>query len=236
MPITQFLAQSNKRLCASRQVKAVVLYDYWRSSASYRVRIALNLKGLSYEQKSVHLVRDGGEQNKPEYKAINPQGLVPTLVDADVVLTQSMAILEYLDEKYPQPALLPGDVTDRARVRAMALVIACDVHPLNNSSVTGYIGKTLQQGPEAVNRWYCHWITRGFTALESLLENSDTNGTCCFGDEPGLADICLVPQVYNAERFNCDMAPYENIRRISGYCRGRKAFTMAAPENQPDAD
>lgn len=214
----------------------MVLYDYWRSSASYRVRIALNLKGLSYRQKSVHLVRDGGEQKKPEYLAINPQGLLPALVDQGVVLTQSMAILEYLDERYPDPALMPEDATGRARVRAMALIVACDIHPLNNSSVTGYLGSTLGQSAAAVNQWYCHWISRGFAALESLLEDSGTSGSCCFGDEPGFADICLVPQVYNAERFNCDLAPYGNIRRISSYCRGLKAFTMAAPENQPDAD
>jgi maleylacetoacetate isomerase len=214
----------------------MILYDYWRSSASYRVRIALNLKGFKYEQKSVHLVRDGGEQNKPEYLAINPQGLVPTLVDEDIVLTQSMAIMEYLDERYPEPSLLPVETVARARVRAMALLVACDIHPLNNSSVTAYIGKTLGQSAAAINEWYCHWITRGFSALEALLENSADMGQCCFGDEPGLADICLVPQVYNAERFNCDLDPYANIRRISGYCRSLKAFTMAAPENQPDAD
>ncbi len=214
----------------------MILYDYWRSSASYRVRIALNLKGLSYEQKSVHLVRDGGEQKKPEYKAINPQGLVPTLIDQGVVLTQSIAIMEYLDERYPEPALLPADTTDKARVRAMALLVACDIHPLNNSSVTSYVATALQQPAEVVSQWYCHWISRGFSALESLLKNSGTTGTCCFGDEPGLADICLVPQVYNAERFECNLAPYENIRRISSYCRGLKAFTMAVPEHQPDAD
>jgi maleylacetoacetate isomerase len=214
----------------------MVLYDYWRSSASYRVRIALNLKGLEYQQNSIHLVRDGGEQKKPEYKAINPQGLVPTLVDDGVVLTQSMAIMEYLDERYPKPPLLPVETIAKARVRAMALVVACDIHPLNNSSVTAYIGETLQQSATAVNDWYRHWIARGFAALEILLENSATSGLCCFGDEPGLADICLVPQVYNAERFNCDLAPYVYIRRISSYCRGLKAFTMAAPENQADAD
>ena len=214
----------------------MILYDYWRSSASYRVRIALNLKGISYVQKSVHLVRDGGEQHKPEYKSINPQGLVPTLIDNGVVLTQSMAIMEYLDEKHPEPAFLPRDTTDKARVRAMALVVACDIHPLNNSSVTAYIGNSLHQPKEAIDQWYCHWIARGFAALETLLVNSGTSGSCCFGDEPGLADICLVPQVYNAERFNCDMAPYENIRKITTYCRGLKAFTMAAPEKQADAN
>lgn len=214
----------------------MLLYDYWRSSASYRVRIALNLKGLSYQQKSVHLVRDGGEQKKPEYTAINPQGLVPTLVDDGIVLTQSMAIMEYLDERYPEPALLPADLVDKARVRAMALVIACDIHPLNNSSVTSYIGTTLQQSGTVINEWYCHWINRGFTALETLLENSGSSGLCCYGDDPGLADICLVPQVYNAERFNCDLVPFKNIRRISGYCRSLKAFTMATPEHQADAD
>ena len=214
----------------------MLLYDYWRSSASYRVRIALNLKGLSYKQKSVHLVRDGGEQKQPEYTAINPQGLVPTLVDDGIVLTQSMAIMEYLDERYPEPPLLPAELIERARIRAMALVIACDIHPLNNSSVTGYIGTTLQQSSAAVNEWYCNWITRGFTALETLLESSGSSGLCCYGDDPGLADICLVPQVYNAERFNCDLTSFENIRRISGYCRNLKAFTMATPEHQPDAD
>lgn len=214
----------------------MVLYDYWRSSASYRVRIALNLKGLEYQQKSIHLVRDGGEQKKPEYKAINPQGLVPTLVDDGVVLTQSMAIMEYLDERYPQPPLLPVEIIAKARVRAMALVVACDIHPLNNSSVTAYIGEKLQQPATAVNDWYRHWIARGFAALEILLESSAASGLCCFRDEPGLADLCLVPQVYNAERFNCDLSPYVNIRRISSYCRGLKAFTMAAPENQADAD
>ncbi len=214
----------------------MILYDYWRSSASYRVRIALNLKGLKYQQTSVHLVRDGGEQKKPEYTAINPQGLVPTLIDDGVVLTQSMAIMEYLDEKYPEPTLLPGEPVTRARVRAMALLIACDVHPLNNSSVTSYINNTLGASETDVSEWYCHWIGRGFSALETLLEHSATSGLCCFGDEPGLADICLVPQVYNAERFGCDLAPYATIRKISNYCRGLKAFTMAAPENQADAE
>jgi maleylacetoacetate isomerase len=219
---------------ANEKSGALVLYGYWRSSCSYRVRIALNLKGLEYEQRTVHLVRDGGEQHQAAYRAINPLGIVPALLHRDRVLVQSLAICEYLDEVFPDPALMPRDAPGRARVRGLAQSIASEIQPLNNLGVTQYLKNELQQSDDAINEWLSHWLARGFSAVESWLEN-DATGRFCHGDLPGLADCFLVPQVYNAERFSCDLTPYPNIRRINGHCRELPEFSSAAPENQPDA-
>ncbi|MGE6452883.1 maleylacetoacetate isomerase [Shewanella baltica] len=213
------------------------LYGYWRSSAAYRVRIALNLKGISAEQLSVHLVRDGGEQHKAAYSALNPLELVPTLVmddelDADA-LSQSLAIIEYLDEIHPQSPLLPASALERAHVRAMALTVACEIHPLNNLRVLQYLTQTLGVDEAAKNTWYHHWVASGFAALEILLKRH--SGRYCFGDTVTLADLCLVPQVYNAQRFNVDLTPYPNIMRVWAECNLLEAFADAAPERQADA-
>ncbi|MCS6099234.1 maleylacetoacetate isomerase [Shewanella baltica] len=213
------------------------LYGYWRSSAAYRVRIALNLKGISAEQLSVHLVRDGGEQHKAAYSALNPLELVPTLtlddeLDADA-LSQSLAIIEYLDEIHPQSPLLPASALDRAHVRAMALTVACEIHPLNNLRVLQYLTQTLGVDEAAKNTWYHHWVASGFGALETLLVRH--SGRYCFGDTVTLADLCLVPQVYNAQRFNVDLTPYPNIMRVWTECNQLEAFADAAPERQADA-
>lgn len=211
------------------------LYTYFRSSAAYRVRIALNLKGLKADYRYVHLVKDGGQQHKPEYLALNPQGLVPALVDHGQVLTQSLAIIEYLEETHPQPSLLPKDALGRARVRALAQVVACDIHPLNNSRLLKYLERELHADETARNTWYRYWVAEGFTALEKLLAGNSRTGKFCHGDQPTLADICLVPQVFNAKRFEIDLAPFPTIRRIHDHCLTLKAFTDAAPEKQADA-
>ena len=212
---------------------APVLYSYWRSSSSYRVRIALNLKGIDYEQAPVHLVRNGGEQNHPAYREINPLGLVPALVHDGQVMVQSLAICEYLEEAFPSPPLLPPDKRGRARVRSIAQSIASEIQPMNNLGVMQYLKKEMGQTEEAVRKWYVHWVDRGFSAIESWLGSQDT-GRFCHGDAPGLADCFLVPQVYNAERFNCDLEPYPQIMRITSLCRELPGFRAAAPENQPD--
>ncbi|WP_355660534.1 maleylacetoacetate isomerase [Halomonas salifodinae] len=210
------------------------LYGYFRSSAAYRVRIALNLKGLAHDQAPVNLVK--GEQRGEEYLARNPQGLVPALVTDDGVrLTQSLAICEYLDERYPDPALLPADAAGRARVRALAQAVACEIHPLNNLRVLKYLAGELGLDEAAKMTWYRHWIAEGFAALETQLSREAGSGDFCHGDTPGLADLCLVPQVFNAERFECDLAAYPRIRRIVANCRALDAFAQAAPEAQPDA-
>ncbi|MGK7294877.1 MAG: maleylacetoacetate isomerase [Candidatus Wenzhouxiangella sp. M2_3B_020] len=216
--------------------EGLVLYGYWRSSASYRVRMALNLKGLDYEQKFVHLVRDGGQQYLPDYIALNAQGQVPTLLHGEKVLTQSMAILEYLDEVFPGAPLLPGNPDGRARVRAMANVIACDTHPVNNLRVLKYLTGTLQVDEDAKLAWYRHWVEMGLDAVEKMLVESDDTGACCHGDEPTLADCCLLPQVYNARRFECDESRWPSIGRICAHLAGIPAIERAAPENQPDAE
>lgn len=213
----------------------LVLYDYWRSSAAYRVRIALHLKGLDFVQEPVNLVREGGEQHRSAYRSLNPQGLVPALLHEGQVLTQSLSICEYLEELFPEVPLLPGDPLNRARVRAMAQLVACDIHPLNNLRVQQRLKSHHGVDEVAVVDWMNHWMSEGFRALERLLSNSVMTGRCCFGDRPGLADCCLVPQVYNAERFGCDLEPFPVIRAISAYCRGLEAFRAAAPERQPDA-
>ncbi|MGS0692234.1 maleylacetoacetate isomerase [Shewanella sp. 0m-8] len=215
----------------------MTLYGYWRSSAAYRVRIALNLKLLKAEQHSVHLVKDGGEQHQQFYASINAQELVPSLVikgeEGEQVLTQSLAIIEYLDEVYPQKALLPTKPFDRAIVRAMALSVACEIHPLNNLKVLQYLTGELGMSDEQKAAWYQHWIAQGFGAIEKQLQKH--SGLCCFGDSPTLADICLVPQVYNAKRFKVDMSLYPNIERVNAHCLTLQAFIDATPENQVDA-
>lgn len=212
------------------------LYSYFRSSASFRVRIALQLKGLPYDYVPVHLLKDGGQQLKPEYRALNADALVPTLVDGDHALTQSLAIVEYLDELHPQPPLLPGDALERAYVRALALEIACDIHPLNNLRVLKYLKHTLGVSEEAKDGWYRHWIEQGFAALETALARSGRVGRFCLGDTPTLADVCLAPQVFNAQRFNVDLAPFPTVARIHEACMALPAFQNAAPKAQPDAE
>lgn len=219
----------------SEPTAGLVLYDYWRSSAAYRVRIALNLKGLDYEQRSVNLVRDGGEQHHAAYREINPQGLVPALVHDGRAMTQSLAICEWLDEAYPAPPLLPIAPADRVRVRSLALAVACDIHPLNNLRVQQYLKAELGADDGAALEWMMHWMRVGFAAFEAGLAAGRPSGSCCWGNEPGLADCCLIPQVYNADRFGCDMTPYPAIREIVAHCRALPAFERAAPERQADA-
>lgn len=211
-----------------------VLYSYWRSSSAYRVRIALNLKGIEYRQKFVHLVKDGGEQHLPGYRDINPLGLVPALVHSDITIVQSISICEYLEESFGGHPLLPPDAAGRARVRSITQSIASEIQPLNNLAVMHYLSDHMQQDKNAVKKWYAHWVERGFSAVEAWLSAESESGFC-HGDYPGLADCFLVPQVYNAERFSCDLDPYPNIRRITAQCRSLPAFEAAAPENQPDA-
>jgi len=212
------------------------LYTYFRSSAAYRVRIALNLKGLDYQAIPVHLLKDGGQQLQPDYRALNPAALVPTLQDGALTLTQSLAILEYLDETRPQPALLPGDAAGRARVRALALMVACDIHPLNNLRVLRYLEHTLKIGADARQQWYRHWIVDGMAAIETHLGADAATGLFCHGDAPTIADCCLIPQVYNAERFGIDLAPYPTVQRIAAHCATLPAFSAAHPARQADAE
>ena len=212
------------------------LYSYFRSSAAYRVRIALNLKGLDYDYAPVHLLRDGGEQLKPEYRELNPDGIVPTLVDGDDVLTQSIAIIEYLEETHPEPALLPGTALDRAFIRSVALQVACEIHPIDNLRVLKYLKHTLKVGEEAKDTWYRHWLETGFSSLEKRLANDPRVGKLCFGNTPTLADLCLVPQVFNARRFNIDMSRYPTIERIVDHAGQIDAFARAAPGQQPDTE
>ncbi len=212
----------------------LVLYSYWRSSASYRVRMALNLKGLDYEVRPVHLVRDGGQQHSAEYLALNPQGLVPTLVDGATVITQSLAMLEYLEERHSAPALLPGDAAGRARVRAIASAIACDIHPLNNLRVLKHLVGEVGVDESAKLAWYRHWTQTGLQAVEKMLAQGA--GDFCHGDEPSIADCCLLPQVYNAHRFNCDLSGLQAIGRICTNLEALDPVHRAAPEQQPDAE
>jgi len=212
------------------------LYGYWRSSAAYRVRIALNLKGLACQQLPVHLLRDGGEQHAAEYRALNPQGLLPLLVDEQnggVRIAQSLAILEYLEEIFPVPSLLPADPAERAQVRALALHIACDVHPLNNLRVLQYLGNQLGADDAAKNAWYRHWVALGLAAVEEGLAPFD--GRLSLGAHPGYLEACLIPQLYNARRFNCDLAAYPRIVAMAARRESLEAFRLAAPEVQPDA-
>ncbi len=208
------------------------LYGYYRSSASYRVRIALGLKGLPVQLVPVNLLAAAHRQE--DYLAINPQGAVPALVAGGQVFAQSLAIMEYVEEMHPEPPLLPVAPSARARVRRMAQIIACDISPLGNRVVLQYLEHTLKQPEEARLQWIRHWVGNGFRALESLLQSADT-GRFCHGDAPTLADCCLVPQVYNARRFGCDLSPYPAILRIDGNCAGLPAFQAAHPDSQPDA-
>lgn len=210
------------------------LYTYFRSSAAYRVRIALNLKGLEYDAVPVHLVKDGGQHKTAEYLALNPQGLVPALQVDGQVLTQSLAIIEYVDETHPSPPLLPADALGRARVRAIAQAVACDIHPVNNLRVLQYLGGRLGLDQAAKDEWYRHWVQTGLQAVESLLAQDSRTGAFCHGDQPGLADCCLVPQVFNAKRFNCDLSALPTIMAITQRCESLAAFAQAAPANQPD--
>lgn len=211
------------------------LYSYFRSSAAYRVRIALNLKGLAADIIPVHLLKDGGQQRQQDYLDINPSALVPTLVDGDFALGQSVAIVEYLEETHPQPALLPSDPQERARVRAIAQLIACDIHPLNNLRVLQYLKHTLKIDDAGRDQWYMHWVHLGLTSVEAMLSGSPYTGEFCHGDQPGLADLMLVPQVANARRFDCDLSAMPNLVRIDAACNKLDAFIRAAPANQPDS-
>ena len=212
-----------------------ILYTYFRSSAAYRVRIALNLKGLTATQIPVHLVRDGGEHLKPEYKAINPQGLVPVFGEDGMRVSQSLAILEYLEEKYPATPLLPSALADRAYVRQLGLVIACEIHPINNLRVLKYLTGTLGVADAAKSDWIKHWIAQGFEALEAEITAAGKAGGFCFGDTPTLADCCLVPQVFNARRFEVDLSPYPTLVAIDKRCAALPAFQQAHPSAQADA-
>lgn len=216
---------------------ALVLYGYWRSSAAYRVRIALNLKGLDYETRPVHLVRDGGEQHTADYHTLNPQELVPCLLDGDRAITQSLAIMEYLDEMHPEleTALLPVDARGRARVRALAQVVACDIHPLGNLRVLQQLEAEFGASEEQRAAWSRHWIGAGFQAIETMLGDNVATGRYCHGEAPSMADVCLVPQVYNALRWKLPLDDYPTIMRIYQSCNELEAFRRAAPEAQPDA-
>ncbi|HEX7013296.1 MAG TPA: maleylacetoacetate isomerase [Steroidobacteraceae bacterium] len=209
------------------------LHTYFRSSAAFRVRIALNLKGLACESVAKSFARH--EHRSPEYLALNPQGLIPALETDGVVLSQSLAIVEYLDELSPDPPFLPSDPIGRAIVRSMALAIACDIHPLNNLRVLSYLRHTLSQGEDAVNTWYRHWITEGFRGLEIQARQLSRAGRYCYGDSLSLADIFLVPQMYNARRFNTDLTPFPTLVAISTHLESLPAFQAARPEAQPDA-
>jgi maleylpyruvate isomerase len=212
------------------------LHTYFRSSAAYRVRIALNLKGLDYTAVPTHLLRDGGEQHRAAFAAINPARLVPVLQDGAATITQSLAIIEYLEETHPVPPLLPANAAERARVRALALSITCDIHPLNNLRVMRYLKSEFDLDESQRERWSRHWIARGFEALEGLLAGSALTGSFCHGESPTVADCCLVPQIANAQRVQCPLESYPTLMRIHEHCLRQPAFARAAPAAQPDAE
>ncbi len=212
------------------------LYTYFRSTAAYRVRIALNLKELAYDAVPVHLLRDGGEQLADSYRALNPSALLPTLDDDGSVIGQSLAIIEYLEETRPQVPLLPTSAVDRARVRALALTVAADTHPLGNLRVLKYLKGQLKVAEEVKVEWQQHWLRTGMATLERLLADDARTGRYCHGDTPTLADCCLVPQVFGAQRFGVDLAPYPTIMRIFAACAELPAFQQAHPSQQPDAE
>lgn len=212
---------------------SLVLYGYWRSSAVYRVRIALNIKKLAYESRQVHLIKDGGEQHLADFHRLNPSELIPVLIDGELCLNQSLAIIEYLDETYPEPRLIPAQGAERYHVKALALDIAADIHPINNLRILQYLTSEFGVADEAKNRWYRHWINKGFQGLEEKLRH--TAGEYSVGNQLSLVDVCLVPQVYNAERFEMDMSRYPTLLRIVNTLRALPAFAQAAPENQADA-
>ncbi|MCH8918148.1 MAG: maleylacetoacetate isomerase [Alphaproteobacteria bacterium] len=213
----------------------MLLYDYFRSSASFRVRIGLNLKGIVTERASVHLLKDGGAQFADAFTALNPQQLVPVLEDGDATLIQSMAILEYLDETHPSPPFLPQGAAARCRVRALAQVIACDLHPLDNLRVLKYLKDQLGRTEDQRNAWYRHWVAKGLGAFEALVAGHGDTGSFCHGAAPGLADIALVPQIFNARRFDCPLDDYPTVMAIFENCMAVAAFDAAQPDNQPDA-
>lgn len=213
----------------------IQLYSYFRSSASYRVRIALHLKGQAYDTIPVHLLNNGGEQFAPEFSAKNPQSLVPMMEEEGHHITQSLAMLEYLEERFPTPALLPSGLLDRAHVREIALAISCDIHPLNNLRVLRMLKQDLGLGDDVKQQWIQHWVKLGFNALETQLAVSSQRGRFCFGDTPTMADCCLIPQIFNARRFDVDMTPYPTLVAIEATCNELNAFQMAAPGAQPDA-
>ena len=210
------------------------VYTFWRSSASYRVRIALALKGIDYQPRSLSWSRGGGEQHGAEYRALNPQGRVPLLCDGDVRVSQSLAIIEYLEDTHPEPPLLPKSAAARARVRSLAQIIACDIQPLQNLATTQYLSKQLQCSDAQVAAWLVEWITRGMSALETLAADDQATGRFLHGDMPTLADCCLVPQCYSARRFKVDMAQFPTLQRIEAHCVALPAFLKAAPEQQFD--
>lgn len=212
----------------------IKLYGYWRSSAAYRVRIALHLKEIDFESISVHLVKNGGEQHQKEYTDINSSHLVPTLVDGDLMLSQSIAIVDYLDNCYPDVALYPNDFALKAKVQALALDIACEIHPINNLRVQQYLVQELDVSAQEKMDWVHHWMTTGFSNVEAQLVK--TSGQYCCADKVTMADICLIPQVYNAKRFGVEMSHFPNICRIVDNCQALDAFKKALPENQDDAE
>ncbi|EEY98195.1 maleylacetoacetate isomerase/glutathione S-transferase [Vibrio sp. RC586] len=213
---------------------SLILYGYWRSSAAYRVRIALNIKQLNYESRAVHLNKDGGQQHNADFHRLNPSELIPVLIDGELCLNQSLAIIEYLDEIYPEPRLIPEQGVERYQIKALALDIAADIHPINNLRILQYLSAEFSASDDEKNRWYRHWIDKGFRSLEEKV--SQTAGKFSVGDRLSLVDVCLVPQVYNAERFHMDMSRYPTLQRVTETLRALPAFAKAAPENQPDAD
>jgi len=212
----------------------IKLFSYWRSSAAFRVRIALNLKNLSHEVIPVNLIKQGGEQHLPSFTAKNPQDLVPVLEHGSDVLRQSLAIIEYLEENYPTPALLPHDVQERAWVRALSMDIACDIHPLNNLRVMKYLHKQLQLSDEQKSSWTKHWLELGLTGVEKTLSSKPRLGKFCLGDTPGMADVCLIPQIMNAKASDCDLSPYPEIQKVFDACMKLPAFIEASWESQID--
>ncbi|MCB1555135.1 MAG: maleylacetoacetate isomerase [Xanthomonadales bacterium] len=210
------------------------LYSYWRSSAAYRVRIALNLKQLPHEIIPIHLLRDGGEQHKPEFHQINPQDRIPVLVHGQRIITQSISIMEYLEEYFPENPIMPSTARERARVRSLAQIVACDIHPLNNLRVLQHLEKECAMPQPERDAWVRKWIEEGFDSLEALLADNPSTGDFCEGDNASIADCCLIPQVYNARRFGVDMAAYPTIMRIHDFCMETEEFDHARPEKQPD--
>ncbi|MBS0375881.1 MAG: maleylacetoacetate isomerase [Proteobacteria bacterium] len=210
------------------------LYTFWRSSAAYRVRIALNHKGLAYDSIPKAFARE--EHRAADYLALNPQGLIPALDDDGFVIGQSLAIIEYLEETHPEPSLLPGDARGRALVRSMAQAVACDIHPLNNLRVLNYLKGPLQQDAAAVERWYQHWVLAGFAGLEALVRRHSGDGRHCHGSEVTVADVCLVPQLYNARRFRCDLSGFPALVAVGAALEALPAFAAARPEVQPGAE
>ncbi len=214
----------------------MILYSYFRSSAAYRVRIGLNLKGLDYQIKPVHLLKDGGQQHQPDYVQINPVQLLPALDDDGLIITQSLAILEYLDERYPELPLLPKASAERAWARSMAQTVACDIHPLNNLRVLQYLKNELHAEEDARNQWYRHWVNVGLEGLEGLVQrHGKKDHPFIFGDTPGLAEICLIPQMFNARRFDIDLSVFPRLLAVEEKCLELSAFQEAAPDRQPDA-